>query len=96
MKRVIFKNEDNSVSILIPSQEALGFATIKQIAEKDVPHNLPYWVVPTSDIPTDRTFRGAWEVDESFGEPDGFGGESNEFDEELLRRYYEVRDADKN
>ena len=96
MKRVIFKNEDNSVSILIPSQEALGFATIKQIAEKDVPHNLPYWVVPTSDIPTDRTFRGAWEVDESFGEPDGFGEESNEFDEELLRKYYEVRDADKN
>lgn len=35
MKRVIFKNEDNSVSILIPSQEALGFATIKQIAEKE-------------------------------------------------------------
>jgi len=96
MKRIIYKNQDNSVSVLIPTREALNFATIKQIAEKDVPHNLPYWIVPTSDIPTDRTFRGAWEIDESFGKPYGFGGENNEFDEELLRKYYEVRDADKN
>lgn len=96
MKRIIYKNQDNSVSILIPTSEALSFATIEQIAEKDVPAGLPYWIVPTSDIPTDRTFRGAWEIDESFGEPDGFGGENNEFDEELLRKYYEVRDADKN
>lgn len=96
MKRIIYKNEDNSVAILIPSQEALSFATIKQIAEKDIPHNLPYWIVATSDIPTDRTFRSAWEIDESFGEPDGFGRENNEFDAELLRKYYEVIDADKN
>ena len=88
MKRIIYKNQDNTVSILIPSQEALSFATIEQIAEKDVPHNLPYWIVNTSDIPTDRTFRNAWEIDESFGEPDGFGGENNEFDEELLAKYY--------
>ena len=88
MKRIIYKNLDNSVAILIPTQEALIFATIEQIAEKDVPHNLPYWIVPTSNIPTDRTFRDAWEADESFGEPDGFGGENNEFDAELLANYY--------
>lgn len=96
MKKIIFKNEDNSIGIITPTEEALSFATIKQIAEKDVPHNLPYWIVNTSDIPTDRTFREAWEIDDSFDEPDGFGGENNEFDEELLRKYYEVRDADKN
>ena len=88
MKRIIYKNQDNSVSILIPTSEVLSFATIEQIAEKDVPHNLPYWIVPTSNIPTDRTFRDAWEIDESFGEPDGFGGENNEFDAELLANYY--------
>lgn len=87
MKRIIFKNEDNSIGIIIPSDEALSFATIEQIAEKDVPHNLPYWIVETSVIPEDRTFRSAWEIDESFGEPDGFGGESNEFDAELLAKY---------
>lgn len=96
MKKIIFKNQDNSIGIITPTDEALSFATIEQIAEKDVPHNLPYWIVPTNDIPTDRTFRNAWEIDESFGEPDGFGGENNEFDTELLRKYYEVRDADKN
>ena len=88
MQRVIYKNQDNSVAILIPTSEALSFATINQIAEKDVPYNLPYWIVLTSDIPTDRTFRNAWEIDESFGEPDGFGGENNEFDAELLANYY--------
>ena len=97
MKRIIYKNQDNSVAILIPSSEALSFATIEQIAEKDVPHNLPYWIVPTSDIPESRTFRNAWEIDESFGEPAGFGGENNEFDAELLSIYYkELNNANKN
>ena len=86
--RIIYKNLDNSVSILIPTEEVLKFATLLDVAEKDVPHNLPYWIINTSDIPTDRTFREAWEIDESFGEPDGFGGENNEFDEELLKAYY--------
>lgn len=92
MKRIIYKNQDNSVAILIPTDEALSFATIEQIAEKDVSHNLPYWIVNASDIPTDRTFRSAWEIDESFGEPDGFGGESNEFDEELLAKWRNPND----
>ena len=83
--KIIFKNPDNSVGIITPTDEALSFATIEQIAEKDVPYNLPYWIVDASTIPTDITFRSAWEVDESIGEPDGFGGESNEFDEELIK-----------
>ena len=88
MKKIIFKNEDNSIGIITPSEEALSFATIEQIADKDTPHNLPYWIVDDSTIPTDRTFRSAWEIDESFGEPDGFGKESNEFtDEQLLVIY---------
>ena len=86
--RIIYKNTDDSVGVLIPTQEALSFATIEQIAEKDVPHNLPYWIVDNSAIPTDRTYRSAWEVDESMGEPHGFGGESNAFDAELLAAYY--------
>lgn len=88
MKRIIYKNIDNSISILIPAEEALSFATIEQIAEKDTPKDLPYWIVPTSEIPSDRTFRSAWEIDESI-KPDGFGGESNEFDTELLSKYKE-------
>ena len=33
--KIIFKNKDNSVGVLIPTQEALNFATIEQIAEKE-------------------------------------------------------------
>lgn len=88
MQKIIFKNKDNSIGIITPTDEALSFATIEQIADKDVPYNLPYWIVEDSIIPTDRTFRSAWEIDESFGVPDGFGGESNEFDSELLKAYY--------
>lgn len=84
--RIIYKNMDGSVGVLIPTQEALSFATIEQIAEKDVPKDLPYKIVSVDDIPTDRTFRDAWEWDDTI-EPDGFGGESNEFDAELLAQY---------
>jgi len=88
MQRIIYKNTDNTVAVLIPTKEALGFATIEQIAEKDVPKDLPYKIVDISYIPTDRTYRDAWEWDSTWT-PDGFGGESNEFDAELLAKYYE-------
>ena len=86
--KIIFKNQDNSIGIITPTSEALSFATVIQVAEKDVPYNLPYWIVEDSVIPENRTFRSAWEIDESMGEPDGFGKESNEFtDEQLLLLY---------
>ena len=85
--KIIFKNQDNSISIITPTQEALSFATLMQIAEKDVPYQLPYWIVDESIIPTDRTDRNRWTLDDSIGEPHGFGGESNEFDAELLAKY---------
>ena len=88
MKKIIFKNQDNSIGIITPSDEALIFATIEQIAEKDCSYNLPYWIVEDSVIPENRTFRSVWEIDETMGEPNGFGGESNQFDEELLKAYY--------
>ena len=84
--RIIYKNTDNSVGVLIPTQEALSFATIAQIAEKDVPKDLPYKIVQDTDIPSDRTYRDAWEWDNTIV-PDGFGGISNEFDVLLLAKY---------
>lgn len=88
MNRILYKNHDNSVAILIPSPDVLLTVGIKVIAEKDVPQDLPYWIVDASQIPTDRTFREAWEIDESLGDPDGFGGTSNEFTDEQLAQLY--------
>jgi hypothetical protein len=61
MKRIIYKNPDNSVSIIIPTQEYLETHTIEELALKDVPANTPYKIVDVSEIPSDRTFRNAWE-----------------------------------
>ena len=35
--------------------------SIEEIAAKDVPAGKPYKIVDVSDIPSDRTFRNAWE-----------------------------------
>lgn len=58
-QRIIYPTDDGSVSILIPADEC-GL-TIEQIADKDVPQGKPYKIVDVTDIPTDRTFRNAWE-----------------------------------
>jgi len=59
MKRIIYKTEDNGVAVIIPVLNS-GL-TIEQIAEKDVPKNTPYMIIDVEDVPTDRTFRDAWE-----------------------------------
>jgi hypothetical protein len=48
------------------------------IAIKDVPAGKPFKIVDAADIPSDRSERDAWTVDEA-DLTDGIGGESNEF-----------------
>lgn len=56
--RIIFPTDGGGVAIIIPALDC-GL-TIEEIAVKDVPAGKPYEIVDTTDIPTDRTFRGAW------------------------------------
>jgi hypothetical protein len=42
MKRIIYKNPDNTVSIIVPSPNALEIMSIEDIAKKDVPTGLKY------------------------------------------------------
>ena len=85
--KIIFKNEDNSIGIITPAQEVLATVGLIAVAEKDVPQDLPYWLVADTDIPSDRTDRNRW-VLEDMPEPDGFGGASNEFSDEQLQALY--------
>ena len=78
--KIIYKNKDNSISIITPSQEALNLYGIEAIAKKDVPQNLPYKIVEDDVIPTDREFRNAWTIDDA-ELTDGVGGELNTFEE---------------
>jgi hypothetical protein len=58
-QRIIYPTDNGGVAIIIPAIEC-GL-TIEEIATKDVPTGKPYKIVDVTDIPTDRTFRDAWE-----------------------------------
>jgi len=61
-KRIIYPTDDGGVAIIIPAPEC-GL-TIEEIAAKDVPAGKPFKIINTEDVPTDRTFRNAWEFQE--------------------------------
>jgi len=60
-QRIIYQNDNGGVSVITPAPNC-GL-TIEQIAKKDVPTGKPYKIVDGSEVPSDRTFRNAWEVD---------------------------------
>ncbi len=60
-KRIIYKNADGTIAIIIPADCGL---TVEQIAQKDVPTGLKYKIVNVSEISSDRTFRDAWTIDD--------------------------------
>ncbi|MBN2740056.1 MAG: hypothetical protein JXR35_04045 [Rhodobacteraceae bacterium] len=63
IKRIIYKTETGGVSVIRPS---LGSGlTVEEIAGKDVPTGKPYKIVDASDIPTDRSEREAWNIDDA-------------------------------
>lgn len=63
--KIIYMDAEGGLSIIHPTSEALQFMTIDEIALKDVPTGLPFAIVEDSEIPTDRTFRDAWTIDDS-------------------------------
>lgn len=58
-KRIIYPTDNGGVAVVIPNPDC-GL-TIEEIAMKDVPAGKPYRIINASELPTDRTFRDAWE-----------------------------------
>jgi hypothetical protein len=56
-QRIIYPNDEGGVSIVIPTESI-------ELAMKDIPIGKSYKIVDVVDIPTDRTFRNAWEYQE--------------------------------
>ena len=56
--RIIYPTDDGGVAVIVPAPEC-GL-TIEEIAAKDVPAGKPFQIVDVSEVPSDRTFRGAW------------------------------------
>lgn len=65
--RILFPNESGGVAVIIPT----GELPVEEVAQKDVPAGAPYLIVTIDDVPSDRTFRNAWEAD--FSNSDGYG-----------------------
>ena len=60
-QRIIYPTDDGGIVVIVPADCGL---TIEEIAAKDVPTGKPYKIVDVADIPSDRTFRNAWEYSE--------------------------------
>ena len=61
--RIIYPTDDGSVAIIVPAPEWLAQEgnTMEVLAQMRVPEGKPYKIVDVTDIPSDRTFRNAWE-----------------------------------
>ena len=53
MNRIIYQTPEGGVAVIIPAESV-------ELALKDVPEGIPYEIVDASEVPADRTFRGAW------------------------------------
>lgn len=80
-KRIIYKDADDNLVVLIPTPDCLATKTVEQIAAKDVPSGLAYKIVEDTDVPADRTFRNAWTIADS-ELTDGTGSEHDMFDDD--------------
>ena len=81
MNRIIYNQDNGVVAVIIPSPEALEQHSIQAIAIKDVPAGKKFKLIDAADIPSDRSERDAWTVDEA-DLTDGVGGQSNLFEEQ--------------
>ena len=66
MTKILYPFEDR-IAVL----SATGEIPFEEICRKDVPAGTPYLIVEDDVIPSDRSFRNAWEAD--FSNPDGYG-----------------------
>lgn len=80
-KRIIYQTDEGGVAIIVPAPEAVAIYGLDAIAQKDVPDGKPYKIIDAGEMPSDRTFRAAWEVDPATL-TDGVGADFDTFSEE--------------
>jgi hypothetical protein len=60
-QRILYKKPQGGIAVIVPT----GKMSVEETAKKDVPTGLPYKIVDLSEIPADRIFRNAWDIDEA-------------------------------
>ena len=73
MAKVILHTDPESGMLFITHPS--GVLSVDETAKKDVPTGVEYWIVDDFEIPTDRSFRDAWEIDTTFLGPSSGVGE---------------------
>ena len=63
--KAIYQDPEGNLCVVNPT----GELSFEEVCRKDIPAGLPYLVVEDDVIPSDRSFRNAWEAD--FSNPDG-------------------------
>jgi hypothetical protein len=63
-QRIIYQNSSGGVSVVIPAPEFMETHSIDDLVKCTVPTGAKYKIVSVDNIPSDRTFRGAWEYQE--------------------------------
>lgn len=96
MQIILVKTQGNGLRLLRPTSNVLKLYTIEQVAQKDVEEGLPFWIVEDTELPTDKTFRDAWEISETMREPDGYGSPFNTFSELIEDAEFEEVPDDNN
>jgi hypothetical protein len=65
MSKILFQNSDGGLSVV----HSTGVTPIEDLCHKCIPAGTPYLIVEDDVIPSDRSFRDAWEAD--FSNPTG-------------------------
>ena len=65
-QRIIYPTDDGGVAVIIPAPEWLAKEgnTMEVLTQMPELEDKPYKIVDVADIPSDRTFRDAWEFSE--------------------------------
>jgi len=80
MQVIIYKQDSGVLSVIYPTAAAVEAHGINAIAQAHVPAGKPYKIIDSVDVPTDRTQRNAWTVDDA-ALTDGVGAAHSTFDE---------------
>jgi hypothetical protein len=63
-KRIIWKTDEGGVAVFVPAPE--NTMPLDEVAKQVVPKlgdaDRPYQIVDVTEIPSNRTFRDAWEI----------------------------------
>jgi hypothetical protein len=63
-KIIIYKNKNGDLYVVHPTPDALETLSFEEIILKSVPDDVEYKIIDASELPQDRTFRNAWEMQE--------------------------------